>query len=317
MRRIAGGTIDNQRGVMLPMIAIVLSAVAAMTAVGAGIARLTLASSETQNAADVAALTGAMAVFKNTSPTVDALVALNGNQVENRSAFGMLDSLVVGHYDYETRSFHGGSVPENAVRAVIGTSVSNPFGGLIGKSSQAVNKIAYASLTGLRGGRPTLPIVIGECNFEEDCFHQSCMPRLTQVPDPDDNSGWTAFFVNSNVPNVESYVPSPCGDGNVQEIWVGDIINVSNGQSTPLLEAIDCLIDEHDVRHLIPIVPCGGAFNQTKEVVGFATIDLEEVTTSGGDKGIALQAIFKTDAIGAIGGNLFGTGNIALVPVGD
>jgi hypothetical protein len=305
----------NQRGVMLPLLGIVLSGVMAMAAVGAGFGRMTLASSEAQNAADAAALAGAMAVFKGNSPYVDALVVSNGNDVENRSAFGMLSTLVVGSYDYDSRSFAENSIPQNAVMARMETTVSNPFGALIGKPTNAVEKIAYASLTGLRGGRPTLPIVIGECNFQEDCFSQSCMPRLTQVPDPDDNSGWTAFFVNSNVPNVESYVPAPCGAGNVQELWVGDIINVSNGQSTPLLRAIDCLIDEGNYRHLIPIVPCGGHYNQTKEVVGFATIDLESVSVSGGSKGIALQAIFKTDAIGAIGGSMFGTGNIALVPV--
>lgn len=307
--------IGNQRGVILPLIGIVFGAIAAMAAVGAGVGRLTLASTEVQNAADVAALAGARAVFENDSPWFDATIALGGNKVENRATTFMLDELVVGNYDYDARAFDGSAVPENAVKARVRTTVSNPFGALIGEPTQVVEKIAYASLSGLRGGRPTLPIVIGECNFEEDCFSQSCMPRLTQVPDPDDNSGWTAFFVNSNVPNVQSYVPQPCGDGNIQELWIGDIINVSNGQSTPLLEAFECLVDNNNLRHLIPIVPCGGQFNQTKEVLGFATIDLEEVDLHGGGKGISLQAIFKSNAVGAVGGNLYGTGSVSLVPI--
>ena len=305
----------NSRGVLLPMLGLLLTGVFAMTAVGGGFGRMTLAASEAQSAADAAALAGAMAVFRNTSPVVDALVVSNGNEVEHRSAFGMLSTLVVGSYDYDSRSFAGGAIPQNAVMARIETVVGNPFGALIGKPTTDVEKIAYASLSGLRGGRPTLPIVIGECNFDEDCFSQSCMPRLTQVPDPDDNSGWTAFFVNSNTQSVESYIPQPCGGGNIQEIWVGDVINVSNGQTTPLLQGFDCLIDNGMFEHLIPIVPCGGQFNQTKDVVGFATVRLEEVIFAGGNKGISLQAIFKSNAVGALGGSLFGTGNIALVPV--
>ncbi len=307
----------DERGIILPLIGLTFSAILAATAAGVGIGRVTLAASEGQNAADVAALTGAIAEFKNRDKWLDAWAAVNGNAVENRSAAPMLTHLDSGFYDYDTRSFDGTSDDHNAVMARIETTVNNPFGALMGKSTQRIEKIAYAALTGLRGGRPTLPIVIGECNFEGDCFEQSCMPRLTQVPDPDDNSGWTAFFINSNVTNVTSFVPYPCGDGNIEEIWVGDIIQVSNGQSTPLLRAIDCLIDENDLEHIIPIVPCGGQYNQTKEVVGFATIELEEVVTSGGGKGISLQAIFKSDAVGAVGGNLYGTGNIALVPVAD
>jgi len=307
--------IDNQRGVILPLLAAFLSGLLALTAVGVGFGRMTFAASEAQSAADVAAITGAFAVFKNTSPTLDALVALNGNRVGNESAISMLADLTVGTYDYDTRSFNAGGALLNAVRARISTNVTNPFGALIQKGNQPVSKIAYAALSGLSGGRPTLPIVIGECNFEDNCFSQSCMPRLTQVPSPDDNSGWTAFFLNSNQQTVESYVPLPCGGGNIENIWVGDHINVSNGQTTPLLRAFDCLIDHGMLEHIIPIVPCGGQFNQTKEVVGFATIRLDEVTTQGGDKGIELQAIFKSNAVGALGGSMFGTGNIALVPV--
>lgn len=311
----AFAALRNPRGILMPMLGLVMTGILAMAAVGAGFGRMTLAASEAQSAADAAALAGAMAVFKNTSPVVDALIVSNGNEVENRSAFGMLSTLVVGSYDYDSRSFDGGAIPQNAVMARVETTVSNPFGALIGRPTNAVEKIAYASLSGLRGGRPTLPIVIGECNFQEDCFSQSCMPRLTQVPDPDDNSGWTAFFINSNAQSVESYIPLPCGGGNIQEIWVGDVINVSNGQTTPLLRAFDCLIDNGMLEHLIPIVPCGGHYNQTKEVRGFATIRLDEVVFSGGSKGISLQAIFKSNAVGALGGSLFGTGNIALVPV--
>lgn len=308
-------TIRNERGIMMPFIILLMSAILAATAVGVGFGRMTLISTEAQNAADVAALAGAVAVFKNRDPIVEAHLALFDNRVDNRIPNLMLDELLVGTYSFESRVFEENGLIDNAVFARVSTPFENPFGALIGRGSQVVEKIAYASFTGLRGGRPTLPIVVGDCHFDQDCTNNQCMPRLTQAPDPSDNSGWTGFFEGANTPTVESYMPSPCGDGNVQEIWIGDEINVTNGQATPLLRAVDCLIDEGMLEHLIPIVPCGGHYNQTKEVLGFATIVLESVKSSGSKKGIDLHAIFKSDAIGAIGGHLYGTGNVALVPV--
>lgn len=309
-------SIRNQRGVVLPMIGIAWTALLAATALGVGISRLTLASTEVQNAADVAALAGAAAVHKFGDPEAEAGAALFANQIALGAATPHLQDLVVGFFDYDLKTFTPNGEPGNSVMARVRANVDNVLGGLIQRPNQDVEKTAYAALTGLRGGRPTLPIVVGDCNFQENCFADHCMPRLTQVPNNTDTAGWTAFFESTSASNINSLIPAPCGDGELVNVWVGDIITVNNGQVTSALQKIQCLIDIGNIEHLIPIVSCQGNFNQSKPILGFATIRLENVQVGGGEKGIDLQAIFKSDAVGALGGNLYGTGNVSLVPAG-
>lgn len=305
----------NQRGVVLPMIGVAWVAILAATAIGAGIGRLTLASTEVQNAADVAALAGAMAVLKLGDPEGDAFAALTSNEIALGAAAPHLQSLVVGFYDYDLKQFVPNGDPSNSVMARVRANVDNVFGGLIQQPNQDVEKIAYAALSGLRGARPTLPVVIGDCNFQEDCFANHCMPRLTQVPNTTDTAGWTAFFQSTSSSSITSHIPQPCGGGQVQTVWVGDVVTLNNGQVGSALQAIECLINVGNVEHLIPIVSCQGNFNQSKPILGFATIVLESVKVTGNSKGMDLHAIFKSDAKGVLGGgNLYGTGNIALVP---
>lgn len=305
----------DQRGVMLSWLAVSLGAAFAMTAVGPGLGRLTLVASEVQTAADAAALAGGTALFENASPEWAALVVLAGNQVDRRPATTMLRQLDEGFYDSPTRHFTVGGIPRNAVRAVVSTEIRNPFTAIIHRERQVVEKVSYASMVGLRGGQPTLPIVVGDCYFDTECYDQSCMPALAQVPTPAENSAWTTFFTNTNTPNVLSFVPEPCGGGGSEDLFVGDYINIGNGQMTPVLRAFDCLIDYGITEHLIPIVSCDGQFNQSKEVLGFATIALQDVVFSGGGEGIVLQTVFKTELNGTLGGTNFGSGNLVLVTV--
>ncbi len=308
--------LDNERGAVLAAVGIGMIAVLAMVGVGFGLGRLTLAATEAQSAADVAALTGAMAMFTGSDPEDDALAALASNTIESWTAESTLDALQPGFYNYDTRKFFAGSLPTNAVMARVETTVNNGLAALLGTPTTDVEKIAYASFSGLRGASPTLPIVIGECHFEEDCFDQSCMPHLTQVPSTSDNSAWTGFFDGRSNTAVSRFFPTECdGDGKVQAIWIGDTIQIGNGQVSPLLDAVDCMYDLGLTRHIIPIVNCNGNFNQTRQVVGFATIEVDYVIRTGNQKGIYLHAIFRSNATGAVGGSNFGTGNIALVPV--
>lgn len=315
--------LTNQRGVILPMTGIALIAVLFVAAAGVGFGRLTLASTEGQNAADVAALTGAMAVFNGDNPWADARDALEMNSIDTSDARGTLHSLQVGFYDYDNRDFSvlAGVLTPNAVRAVVQTNVNNSLSAVFGNNTSEVTKVAYASFSGLRGGRPTLPIVIGECHFPDDCYNGACLPYLSQAPSPSDNSAWTAYFDKASKNKVEDYMPRTpnCADGGgkTEEIWIGDRINISNGQITPLLRVIDCLVDDGMTEFLVPIVNCDGNFNKDRDVVGFATIEVDDVIDKGSAhfKGIYLHAIMRADAVGALGGRSFGTGNISLVPV--
>lgn len=287
-----------------------------MAGAGVGFGRLTLASTEAQTAADIAALSGAMAVLSGADPEADAEAAMAPNAIESWSSSADLDEIQVGFYDAVDRSFTEGSLPANAVMARVKSTVNNGIAALLGKPTSLVEKVAYASFAGLRGATPTLPIVIGECHFESDCFDDSCMPHLTQAPNNSDSSAWTGFFEGHSTSVVAKYFPEACGgQGKVQPLKIGDVVQITNGQVVPHLRDVDCMLDLGMSQHIIPIVNCNGNFNGSRTVVGFATIDVDYVTTNGGNKGIYLHGIVRSNAPGALGGANYGTGNIALVPV--
>lgn len=312
--------VGNQRGVILPLIGVSMAAILASTAIGVGIGRLTLAATEVQNAADVAALAGLAAGHALRDPLVDAHAALAANEIASTPASSYLQEVVLGNFDAATRQFTAGADPSNSAMARVRATIPNPFGGLIQQPMQDVEKVAYAALSGLSSARSTLPIVLGECNFVQDCFEDWCMPRLTMVPNPSDTVAWTGFFEGSSGSTVRSYVPtvgSNCGGGGKSvNVAIGDVISLNNGQITSVLTDLNCLVNSGLDEFLIPIVGCHGNFNSPRPIVGFATIYVERVVDQGGNKGIDLRGIVKTNARGGIGGPGFGTGNLRLVPVG-
>lgn len=316
------GLAHDQRGMIMPLAGTLMVAVLLVAAAGVGFGRLTLAATEGQNAADVGALAGAAAVLRGNNPWAQAEEAMEENQFGASGAGSALQSLQIGRYDYDTRSFTQLALFPNAVRVVAGTEVDNSISSVFSPTSQ-VTKIAHAAFSGLRGGRPTLPIVVGECHFPPNCHSGLCLPYLSQVPDNDDNSAWTGFFDNASKNKVQSYMPTspncPDGGDQTEEIWIGDTINIANGQMTPLLRIVDCLVDDGMTEFLIPIVNCDGNFNQDRQVVGFATIEVDDVIDRGSAhfKGLYLHAIMRSNAVGALGGRSFGTGNVSLVPVSD
>lgn len=312
--------LTRQSGVVLPLIGISMAAILASTAIGVGIGRLTLAATEVQDAADVAALAGLAAGHSLRDPVTDAQAALAANEIASSPASSYLQEVVLGHFDPATRQFTAGGDPSNSAMARVRATIPNPFGGLIQQPMQDVEKVAYAALSGLSSAQSTLPIALGECNFVQDCFEDWCMPRLTMVPNNTDTVAWTGFFQGHNASTVRSYIPqvsSNCGGGgNTVNLKIGDVISVNNGQITSALDDLKCIVDSGMDEFLIPIVGCHGNFNSPRPILGFATIYVERVVDQGGNKGIDLRGIVKTNARGGIGGPGFGTGNLRLVPVG-
>lgn len=313
--------LTRQSGVVLPLIGISMAAILASTAIGVGIGRLTLAATEVQDAADVAALAGLAAGHSLRDPVTDAQAALAANEIASSPASSYLQEVVLGHFDPATRQFTAGGDPSNSAMARVRATIPNPFGGLIQQPMQDVEKVAYAALSGLSSAQSTLPIVLGECNFVQNCFEDWCMPRLTMVPNPSDTVAWTGFFEGSSASTVRSYVPklgSTCSGGGGKSVGVaiGDVIALNNGQISNVLTDLKCLVNNGIDEFLIPIVGCHGNFNSPRPILGFATIYVERVVDQGGNKGIDLRGIVKTNARGGIGGPGFGTGNLRLVPVG-
>jgi hypothetical protein len=305
----------NERGVAIPFIAVCMVAMIALTAVGIDTGRVTNVATEAQNAADIAATAGTIALLEEEDAEDGANDALNLNKLDGSGAQNYLDQLEVGYMgpDY---SFTAGGEPENAVRAVVVADVDNFLLNALGFPKSHVTREAIATFAGLGSGIPTLPVVIGECHFDPNCFEQSCMPHLSQVPSPSDNSGWTAFFENASNSNVNDYMPDPANchaGGQTVNIKVGDIISMANGQTTGLLRDVECAVNAGITEFTIPIVPCGHQYNQSGEVLGFAKIQVDYVISTGSPKGIWLHGIYEGKQPGPPGGGQFGLLAVSLV----
>src|SRR5262249_987621 len=83
----------------------------------------------------------------------------------------------------------------------------------------------------------------------------------------------------------------------------------SNGQA---LKGVQDCVKKGFNKFLIPIVSCGGNFNQSSTVTGFATIIVDSVVATGTPKGVNLHAIFQ-DVQGTPGGGAYGTGEMRLL----
>lgn len=304
----------GQRGIVLPVVGVGLAAVFAFAGIGLGLARLSLAANEAQNAADAAALAGAAAAVRNHDPFPAAHAILERNAFAGARASVALASVVEGFIDADSLTFDAGGNPTNAVMARVRGDVANPFAALLQDPSQEVEKVAYAAFAGLSRAQPTAPIVIGDCLFDQECFADRCMPALKQVPDPADTSGWTGFFNEANASNIRAFVPSPCGGGSRVDLRIGDQVAVTNGQLRAVVDAMECLYNSGRREHLVTVVSCG-SFNQTRRVLGFATIVISGVQTRGKEKTISLEALFRADEPGpvTVGGGNFGTGSVTLV----
>lgn len=302
----------EERGVAVPLVAIVMTVLVALAGVGVDTGRVASVATEAQNAADAAALAAVRAVVDDEDPTTRANQVLAQNSINGSPATPYLETLEVGYID-PNYNFTAGGTPANAVRAAVVAEVDTVVLGAIGHPKATVTREAIATLAGMGSGVPTLPIVLGDCHFDPTCQSQSCMPYLSQVPNTTNNSAWTSFFVgNTSNSTVNDFMPEPCGDGDQQFLKVGDDINLNNGQTNPLLRDIECLLNNGMNTFVIPIVPCVGSYLQEKEVVGFAKIEIDYVVSNSSPKGVWLHGIYDGTP-GSPGGGSYGLNVVSLV----
>lgn len=311
----------KQRGAALTAFVLTSGALFALAAVGIDTGRLTLVANEVQTVADSAATAGAKALLDGATSTTaraQAQTVVAQNRVNGTTAAIQAGQLEVGSYDPVTRAFANGAAPANAVRATPATSVQNFFAGIFGPSfaNTTVTKTATAAFTGVGGGQPNLPLVIGACHFPNlsSCFNDpSCLPSLTQVPNTTNNSGWTSFFDGSaSNSTVGQYLPSACGGSQAPPaVNVGDSISLNNGQITGLLKSVEDCLKKGINKFTIPIVSCNSNFNQSAPVTGFATVIVDRVNSQGSPKGLDLHAVFE-EIVGPPGGGNYGTYTVRL-----
>lgn len=305
--------LSNERGIAVPMAAVAMVAILGLTAVGVETGRLALTATEVQNAADIAAATAANALVNDEDPKTEALSVLAANSIDGQAiSSSELKDLEIGNYTSAT-GFIAGLLPYNAARATVEYTVHNVVAGAIGMATSTVTKTATASFEANNSGTPTLPIVLGDCLFDTACLDDACLPHLGLVPSPIDNSAWTGYIDGANVREITPYFPTECGGSDkAVTLELGDMINVTNGDLNPLLSLVECLIDNGMTRHTVAVVECGLNLNQEKEVVGFATVEINSVRQTGFNQGITLEAVVEVTEP-PTGGTNFGSGAVVLV----
>jgi hypothetical protein len=227
----------------------------AFAVVAVDVARLTLAANEVQSVADIAATAAATAAWEDAPDAVGEaqdVVALN--TVNGSTASIDASDVILGHYDDETGTFVAGATPTNAARANAMATVNNILAAILGTPSTTVVKTSTAVVAMVESGTPTLPLAIGECQLEGLC--PTCLPTLTETPNPDNSTAWTGFFAGSAPADITHFMPSSCGGGgaNVPELTVGDTILLNSSQLAEALEAVRCQVDAGDREFVIPVV---------------------------------------------------------------
>jgi len=310
--------LSNERGVAIPLMGVAFLVIIGFTGLGVDIGRLAVVADEVQNAADVAATAGAKQLFSpnpdTDTPREQAVAVLSENEISNtKVGSGNLKTLESGNY--ADGVFTSNLEPINAVRAEVEFTADNIVFAGFGHPTSIVTKEAIAAFSPSGSGRPTIPIAVGDCLLTE-CDSSGCNVSLGEVPNLNDNSAWTGYFSSASASQIQSFFPAECGGdpSTVPLVEVGDDINLLNGQSVPLLRTVDCMLDAGLTEVTLPVVPCkGGTLSQAREVVGFATFDIQAVRTSGGHKGIDLKGIASTMGESGGGGRDFGSGKITMV----
>lgn len=305
-----------ERGFATIYLGISILALAAVATLGVDVGRIAFTATEVQSAADTVATTGAKQLILGTAnPRTDAEDVLAANMIDGHAGQkSEIQTFETGNYDGTTDSFSAGGTPANAVRAVVSTQVNNILTAILGQPASTVTKTATAAFGSLGAGQPTLPLAIGDCLFPSpDCMDDSCLPKLLQVPSPEDNSAWTGFFDSASSNLAQDYFPAECGGSlTPPTIRTGEDINIINGETSTLKALEDCLAAGIDT-FLVPIVECGIQYNQSTPVLGFATIHVTDVNTTGNPKYAQIDVMFNAEEPGPPGGGNFGSGSVVLV----
>jgi Flp pilus assembly protein TadG len=314
--------LKSEKGIALPLVAVALWVILGMTGLGVETGRLALVATEVQNAADVAARSAAFEYVTGDGTTTprqaaEAVIAANAIDDQTSISAASLTVLEMGNWTSEN-GFITNLEPINAARAEVQHTADSIIMSWVGYPSSLVTKDAIAGFSPASGGRPTLPIAIGECLLDEECNEDACQPTLYQVPDPEDNSAWTGFFEEASGDQIAAYFPEECppnGNGTTEVapyINLHDEIYLNNGQ-TSLLKQVECMLENGLTEVLVPVVSCGTTLNQAREVLGFATFEIIEVRATGGNKGIDMRGLTSAQNDPGGGDTSYGSGTIVLV----
>jgi Flp pilus assembly protein TadG len=308
--------VKSERGVALIFVAVFLFLFLGFVGIATDAGWIVFIRGQGQARVDAAALAGAQALINQNAGTrqtdagtladsfgdrnhiVDATTTTN---VDN-DIFPMFYDKTTGEAteaaDWEPANCNAVKVTNAIPTPLFFSGVRNALGAAeTGSTTINVSAVAHLGCPG--EAKPTLPITLCDeyITYPTDCQVKS----LYQVPSAGD-SAFTTFFTSN--PNCQQLVNDP---SLIPSVGVGDFIRIVNGQIDSCLKRIEELYLGEC--RLIPVIDCtlGQQLNQDKEVIGFATLCIDEVKSKGSPKYLKGSLNCYQQAGAGAAGECFGT----------
>jgi len=302
--------LTNQQGVTAIIVAIMMVMFLGFAALAVDIGFLMWARNQCQNAADAAALAGARLMGNNyyvnvarDQGVVDvARTVAAQNAVAGRNPVAANVDTQIGTWGPPFVT--GSPDPPNAVQVSVrreGTgadgAITTFFAQSMGIGTLNVGATAVAALSGPCEAKPSIPLGIGRSWFDNVGANRGC----TQIAVNDTYkscAGWTNLSsAKFKWQDADAMIVDPT---TIPTMDYGDVAEFGNGTVTPLLTDLLTLFNAKKIPD--PTSPSGYSWttsavvfedydvceppNRGYKVLGFATVKIEDIITSGSDKGL-------------------------------
>jgi hypothetical protein len=308
----AGSTLSNEHGVVAVIVALLMVVFLGVAALAVDVGYKMMAGNEAQDAADAAALAGARQMGENYQTSLPATTNVSTVAETTAKANKVTGKLLAANnIGIQTLVWNPTSDPNitnlNAVRAEVKreTGLANGpidtfFGRIWGIAGMKEGAVAIASLSGTCVSDNPLPMGIGKSWFANLHANNYC----TQIALNDTMSscaGWTNLssqsYKQKDVQDIlEGKTPWPT-------IHSGDTVQFGGGTTTPILNDLVALFNDptkftsqktivagvvKDWTTTVVVYDDGGVCgnpNTAYKVLGFATIKITGIQTTGSNKG--------------------------------
>ncbi len=289
--------VANQRGATAVVVALLITMLAAFTALVVNVGHVMAVRAQLQNATDAAALAAARELDGTVSGLGASRVAaadFAARHLTDRGQQVIVDpgnDVELGHWDEtlprsdaftpvtETTTTALEQINAARVRAGREAARSNPvatfFQGLFSKGSTDVRAESIAVRGGPRSDGCPIPIVFADCMVRRADGTLKCDDPLVFNSDGLDNIGFTNLIAD---PSVNTDILQLILQGQCRPVHVGDPIGVSNGSNiSPLVSFIQPLIGRRVSAPIVDLGECPVQFNEHPEgarIEGFASFTI-------------------------------------------
>lgn len=287
---------SGQRGAVAIIVAASILLILGMLGLAVDLGHLYIIKSELRRAADAGAMAGVRALFPfplssatlPLTPNCSAALA-QGQEIAQANLVERevpnITNLQTGSWDWSANQFNPGcstSPFTNAVtislrRDKVEMTVMGALG--FGPVSLQVTSIAVMDWVGKVEPGNSFVMVVGKK------YAQKGEVYIYLNPSPIDGGGWYAKSPQSvNNSTIKGYLDDP---GTVPPLKQGDMVNLNNGDWGDVLHILNSSWIGKIV--WVPVVDTE-QFNQSGPVIGFTSLTIREVGTSGGSKYIRAAA---------------------------